>query len=121
MKLEFGKYKNMELEEIPTEYLFWLCCWEIVDNVQSIWQDFEGENWRAQIDAYLQCNSGAECYLLRNHMNVVWKARDEFHSRRCCALCFRHMPAIGTSRLNGKHHNDWDNRTLHKKCWRACS
>lgn len=34
-----------------------------------------------------------------------------------CTYCKRKLVPIGKSRSNGKYHNDWQSRTLHKKCW----
>ena len=36
-----------------------------------------------------------------------------------CVKCGKPLKAIGTARANGKkNHDDWDARTLHKKCWK---
>jgi hypothetical protein len=36
-----------------------------------------------------------------------------------CEHCGRPLVAIGRARVGGKAtHDDWDTRTLHKKCWR---
>ena len=35
-----------------------------------------------------------------------------------CEHCDKPLTPIGTSRKNGKNHNDWYSRTLHKKCWK---
>ncbi len=35
-----------------------------------------------------------------------------------CEKCGKPIKKIGTARKNGKDHDDWDTRTLHKKCWK---
>jgi len=34
-----------------------------------------------------------------------------------CRACSRKLVPIGTARVNGASHEDWDKRRLHKKCW----
>jgi hypothetical protein len=36
---------------------------------------------------------------------------------RKCAECGRPLVPIGRARANGKAHEDWGARRLHKKCW----
>lgn len=36
---------------------------------------------------------------------------------RLCHWCGGKLVPIGHSRMNGRNHNDWDRRRLHKKCW----
>ncbi len=33
-----------------------------------------------------------------------------------CLHCNKPLVSIGYKRINGKQHNDWDNRKFHKKC-----
>ncbi len=35
-----------------------------------------------------------------------------------CEYCNKPLRAIGHARKNGKNHNDWSTRKLHKKCWK---
>lgn len=35
-----------------------------------------------------------------------------------CIECGKTLVAVGNARSNGKPHNDWGSRKLHKKCWR---
>ena len=35
-----------------------------------------------------------------------------------CTHCGNALKPIGYARSKGKKHNDWRNRTLHKKCWK---
>ncbi len=38
--------------------------------------------------------------------------------KRICEVCDRPLVAIGNQRKNGKGtYNDWDKRTMHKKCY----
>jgi hypothetical protein len=36
-----------------------------------------------------------------------------------CTWCGKSLVAIGNYRKNGKPHNDWQDRKLHKKCWKT--
>lgn len=38
--------------------------------------------------------------------------------RKLCKSCGRKIVPIGSSRVNGKWHSDWDTREYHKKCWK---
>lgn len=35
-----------------------------------------------------------------------------------CEHCGRTLVKIGNARKNGKNHKDWENRTMHKECWK---
>ena len=35
-----------------------------------------------------------------------------------CTHCGGKLVAFGNARSNGKNHDDWTGRTLHKKCWK---
>jgi hypothetical protein len=35
-----------------------------------------------------------------------------------CKFCGLPLKAIGKERKNGKNHEDWCTRDLHKKCWK---
>ena len=37
--------------------------------------------------------------------------------KKKCTYCGKFLQAIGYARKNGKLHNDWSTRTLHKKCF----
>ena len=37
--------------------------------------------------------------------------------RTPCRICGKYLRSIGTSRLNGKAHNDWATRDTHKACF----
>lgn len=39
-------------------------------------------------------------------------------SKPKCQYCNSKLVPIGTSRRNGKGHDDWDTRSLHKKCFK---
>ena len=38
--------------------------------------------------------------------------------KNLCTYCKKPLVAFGNARVKGKSHNDWDDRTLHKKCWK---
>ena len=39
--------------------------------------------------------------------------------RPLCLMCLRPLQPIGRARSNGRDHDDWDSRELHKKCWKV--
>ena len=34
-----------------------------------------------------------------------------------CTRCQKVLQVVGNSRKNGKKHDDWESRKMHKKCW----
>ena len=36
-----------------------------------------------------------------------------------CLKCGKKLVPVGSSRVNGKAHDDWDTRRYHKKCWKT--
>ena len=104
MRINFGKYKNTEMHDLPQEYLIWLSQYDI------------------EYGKIVTCEpvTKAEIYVQDKKYFWVVAARNELKSRRICFYCGKRMPAIGTSRRNGANHKDWSNRTLHKSCWKEC-
>ena len=37
--------------------------------------------------------------------------------KQLCLICLKRLQPIGLARSNGRCHDDWDSRELHKKCW----
>jgi hypothetical protein len=56
-------------------------------------------------------------YVRAWHPQAVEEARAFITQRRLCFHCGSRIVPIGSARSNGKSHNDWDDRLLHKKCW----
>ncbi|AEQ33078.1 hypothetical protein [Megavirus chiliensis] len=78
---------------------------------------------------YLNCHAG-NCYPcnLRKFINDQKKyANNKKYTNNkknttnnknsMCSYCFGKLVPIGTSRINGKLHEDWNSRKMHKKCW----
>ena len=139
MTLDFGKYKGTHITDVPNKYLGWLTKWEVGvycscegedcdDNCDSrpakvrrvdkkgcsreCWMDGE------RIPCDSDCDSCSAIRFLATKPDIVEAAREEAMKRRLCCSCWKVMPSIGYSRSNGKAHDDWDTRFLHKKCWR---
>lgn len=53
----------------------------------------------------------------RHNPRVIAEACQELYRRRRCIACDEPIKSFGTARKNGKDHNDWNTRLLHKKCW----
>ena len=102
MRLNFGKYKNKELGGLPVDYVMWLAQYDVVGG---------------RIETCEPATKAAE-YVQNKKSFYINAARRELKARRICFACGRVMPAVGSSRKNGKRHRDWGGRTLHKKCWK---
>ncbi len=52
----------------------------------------------------------------------LYRKGDEYkkrlNSQSYCQLCFKKKQPIGSSRVNGAPHDDWESRKYHKKCWK---
>lgn len=56
-------------------------------------------------------------WVIKNRPNVVKAARD-YLDQGLCWHCQGKLVPIGNSRANGKEHDDWPSRRLHKQCWK---
>lgn len=57
-------------------------------------------------------------WLQANQRETVLKVREYRRKHRLCSECWNILVPIGDGRSNGKYGlYDWDERTLHKKCW----
>jgi hypothetical protein len=56
---------------------------------------------------YLDCHGGScvSCAIIGRSSNNI------------CIECGKVLVPVGTSRSNGKSHDDWPSRKMHKKCW----
>ncbi len=52
-----------------------------------------------------------------NYQATVSNAKKYVEESEKCYMCYKKLVPIGNSRKNGKSHNDWEDRKLHKKCW----
>lgn len=57
-------------------------------------------------------------WLWANEKKTIDHARMYVRDHHLCCQCFSYMPPVGYDRSNGKAHDDWDGRFLHKHCWR---
>lgn len=144
MALPFGKYKGLQLSQVPPDYLVWLSgfgrsletlasnvfdcdcddCNQFVVNSNS-------ETQEEALNSIRDClNHGIVPACLHSdeeriwwkvymfHRDWIYKARDEFKLRGICRICLKHLVPIGQSRWNGAVHPDWEGRTTHKQCWK---
>lgn len=142
--LPFGKYKGKELKDVPTDYIAWLAGFEntIRSLAETIMLNSEFDlcaTWirNSGVKTIEECedmlhnsfNDGImpNCivgvtrpwwYTYLHHKEWVYRARDEFRTRKLCHICLRPIVPIGLSRKNGREHLDWEDRTTHKSCWR---
>ncbi len=96
--LDFGKYKGMALDDVPLDYVIFLAGYRLV-----------GVNKR-------RCTlPGA--YWVERHRPLLRTHAVEFLHNKCWS-CGGMLQPIGNARMNGRCHDDWDGRVLHKKCWK---
>lgn len=57
-------------------------------------------------------------WVKKYHNQWIQKARTFIDVNKLCLFCGKKLVPIGNARQNGKFHNDWDSRKLHKKCWK---
>ncbi len=99
MILDFGKYKGSDVHEVPIEYMIFLAGYKM-QHTQRIPTDLPAYDW-------VKTNKREVCDFAREYL----KTR--------CWHCEGDMVAVGTSRCNGADHADWEERFLHKKCWKV--
>ena len=104
MRIPFGKHKGIDIREVGRDYLIWLALFDLTeDGVDFLGPDDDLE--------------GADRYISKYQMRIVWAARKELSRRKICWACEKPLCAVGKSRVNGANHRDWATRKLHKKCW----
>lgn len=57
-------------------------------------------------------------YIRSYHYSTIMKIRKYLIDSRKCFYCLTTLRSIGWKRSNGKDHDDWKERKLHKKCWK---
>ena len=99
--LPFGKFRGQTLDDVPPEYLRFLCMWYNTKVSQHTDKTSEGKRW-----------------LYKNHLATVNAARRYVIKNDLCRECFRKLVPVGDARCNGASHADWASRKYHKRCWR---
>jgi hypothetical protein len=97
MLLDFGKYRGMEIQDVPVAYMIFLAGYKM-QGTRRMKSSLQGCNW-------VQRNKKEHHEFAKEHL----KAR--------CWHCGGKLSPMGSSRANGAAHDDWDDRYLHKKCW----
>lgn len=144
MTLPFGKYNGQPLTSVPNEYLAWLSGFgNTIDGLAEtimLNRDFDAcAKWikNANVETIEDCKntlissfhdgvmpscivgeSRSWWLVYLRHKPWIYRARDEFKRRYLCVVCLTSLRPIGTSRLNGYKHDDWEGRIMHKQCWR---
>ena len=96
--LDFGMYRGMSLDDVPIDYVLFLAGYRLI-----------GVNKEP-------CTSPAS-YWVERHLPIV-RRRAVLFLRNKCWSCGGFMQPIGNSRANGRCHDDWYGRVLHKRCWK---
>ena len=96
--LDFGKHRNKTLSEVPIKYVLFLAGFEL-EGTRKIKNELSASTW------------------ISNNKPKVRQLAIEF-LRGKCWKCGGKLIPIGTSRRNGACHDDWEERILHKQCWK---
>lgn len=140
--LPFGKYKGQPLILVPDEYLAWLAGFgksleslatDVFDcdcaECERFYTNSNSETVDDLLNALRGCMNDGNVpicvheeerpwwVVYAKYRSWIYSAREEFKARGICRACFKPLVPIGSSRRNGKFHDDWEGRTLHKQCW----
>ena len=99
MILDFGKYKGTDIHEVPLEYMIFLSGYRM-QHTQRIPTDLPAYDW-------VKTNKREFCEFAKAYLKTK------------CWHCEGNIVAVGTSRCNGADHGDWEERYLHKACWKV--
>lgn len=99
MILDFGKYKGINMDEVPLDYMIFLAGYRM-QYTQRIPTDLPAYDW-------VKTNKREFCDFATEYL----KTR--------CWHCEGNLVAIGNFRCNGADHEDWEGRYLHKTCWKV--
>ena len=97
MKLDFGKHRGCAMDDVPIQYLIFL------------------SGYRLQGTCKLKNDSKASLWVEQHRPEVRRAATNLLRNK--CWRCFGCLQPVGFARANGKPHDDWEGRVLHKKCW----
>lgn len=97
--LEFGKHKGKRIQDAPIDYVVWLAGFYL--------------NGIECIDTY---HNSAYKYVQTKQSQIVLESKKYLQNR--CFHCGGKLVPIGNARENGADHEDWDQRILHKKCFK---
>jgi hypothetical protein len=96
--LDFGKHKNKALESVPIDYVIFLAGFKLEGTAKTK-NKSHASNWIS---------------INKPHVRL---AAIEFLRGKCWE-CGGKLVPVGTSRKNGAFHDDWEERILHKQCWK---
>ena len=99
MILDFGKYKGIDIHEVPVEYMIFLSGYKM-HYTQRIQTDLPAYDW-------VKTNKSEFCEFATAYL----KTR--------CWHCEGKLVPVGNARWKGADHEDWEERYLHKGCWKA--
>jgi hypothetical protein len=97
MILDFGKYRGTAIADVPATYLIFLAGYTMHGTRRT------------------PCTTEAYAWVKANRQHACASA--EAHLKNRCWRCQGQLVPVGRSRCNGKGHDDWCARYLHKKCW----
>ena len=118
----FGKHKGQPISHVPPEYLVGMCCWQLAATPRCTDPDCDCTSFRCwRVGRFREFRRGEQdwrCWVRSTHPQVVAVARRRVREERRCHKCGNKLVPVGSARANGAWHDDWAERTLHKKCWR---
>ncbi len=96
--LDFGKHKRKTLQEVPLDYVQFLAGFRL-EGTKKMKNENSASNW-----------------ISINKPTVRLSAIEFLRGK--CWKCGGKLVPVGTSRQNGAWHDDWEERILHKQCWK---
>ena len=105
--LDFGKFRGETLNDVTPEYLVWL-------SARHVSLD---EDRRVELEDRKDDPPSGNAWLWEHKPTAIVEARRFMKEHTRCVYCGKPLVSIGSSRTNGKNHDDWKRRILHKKCW----
>jgi hypothetical protein len=98
--LDFGKYKDTVIQEVPFSYMIFLAGYKMRENGTRM----------------ILCPTGAYKWVKDNRPQVRRFAAEYLKNK--CWYCKGKLVPVGSSRSYDADHDDWSTRHLHKKCWK---
>ncbi len=96
MILDFGKYKDTVIEDVPVTYMIFLTGYTIHGTHRT---PCTTETYR-----WVKTNQDETCGFVKTHL------------KNRCWYCQGNLVTVGQSRYRDTDLDEWDTRYLHKKC-----
>lgn len=102
-----GKFYSLEGEEHPIQDMDGMVRWAERELMAKTHRVSEAQKKNFHVRLFVETR----------HSEWPGLAVGELRRRRCCLHCGGRIQPIGNARANGRPHDDWDERKMHKRCW----